>query len=50
MIKLTDTQTLTLTRASARPGNLALPLPRFRTRSAFPADLGRRGHDRARAS
>lgn len=27
MTKLTDTQTLILTRASARPGNLALPLP-----------------------
>ncbi|HMQ40426.1 MAG TPA: DUF3489 domain-containing protein [Paracoccus sp. (in: a-proteobacteria)] len=27
MTKLTDTQTLILTRASARPGNLGLPLP-----------------------
>ena len=27
MTKLTDTQSLILTRASARPGNLALPLP-----------------------
>lgn len=27
MTKLTDTQTMILTRASARPGNLALPLP-----------------------
>ncbi|MBC9248440.1 DUF3489 domain-containing protein [Paracoccus sp. 11-3] len=27
MLKLTDTQTLILNRASARPGNLALPLP-----------------------
>ena len=27
MSKLTETQTLILTRASARPGNLALPLP-----------------------
>ena len=27
MLKLTDTQKLILTRASARPGNLALPLP-----------------------
>lgn len=27
MTKMTDTQTLFLTRASARPGNLALPLP-----------------------
>lgn len=27
MTKMTDTQTLILTRASARPGNLALPLP-----------------------
>lgn len=27
MLKLTDTQTLVLTRASARPCNLALPLP-----------------------
>ncbi len=27
MTKLTDTQCLVLTRASARPGNLALPLP-----------------------
>ncbi|TKW64030.1 MAG: DUF3489 domain-containing protein [Paracoccus denitrificans] len=27
MIKLTDTQTLILTPASARPGNIALPLP-----------------------
>ena len=32
MTNLTDSQTLILTRASARPGNLALPLPEGRKR------------------
>lgn len=41
MTKLTDTQTLILTRASARPGNLALPLPEGLHGAAAKMAIGR---------
>lgn len=41
MTKLTDTQTLILTRASARPGNLALPLPEGLRGAAAKMAIGR---------
>ena len=41
MMKLTDTQTLILTRASARPGNLALPLPEGLHGAAAKMAIGR---------
>ncbi|MEZ5726340.1 MAG: DUF3489 domain-containing protein [Paracoccaceae bacterium] len=41
MAKLTDTQTLILTRASARPGNLALPLPEGLHGAAAKMAIGR---------
>jgi len=41
MIKLTDTQTLILTRVSARPGNLALPLPEGLHGAAAKMAIGR---------
>ncbi|MCS5603722.1 MAG: DUF3489 domain-containing protein [Paracoccus sp.] len=41
MTKLTDTQTLILTRASARPGNLALPLPKGLHGAAAKMAIGR---------
>ena len=41
MTKLTDTQTLILTRASARPGNLALPLPEGLHGAAATMAIGR---------
>ena len=41
MTKLTDTQTLILTRASARPGNLALPLPERLHGAAAKMAIGR---------
>lgn len=41
MTKLTDTQSLILTRASARPGNLALPLPEGLHGAAAKMAIGR---------
>lgn len=41
MTKLTDTQILILTRASARPGNLALPLPEGLHGAAAKMAIGR---------
>ena len=41
MTKLTDTQRLILTRASARPGNLALPLPEGLHGAAAKMAIGR---------
>ncbi|MBC9248601.1 DUF3489 domain-containing protein [Paracoccus sp. 11-3] len=41
MLKLTDTQTLILIRASARPGNLALPLPEGLHGAAAKMAIGR---------
>ncbi|MBU3029675.1 DUF3489 domain-containing protein [Paracoccus marinaquae] len=41
MTELTDTQTLILTRASARPGNLALPLPEGLHGAAAKMAIGR---------
>jgi hypothetical protein len=41
MTRLTDTQTLILTRASARPGNLALPLPEGLHGAAAKMAIGR---------
>lgn len=41
MTKLTETQTLILTRASARPGNLALPLPEGLHGAAAKMAIGR---------
>ena len=41
MTKVTDTQSLILTRASARPGNLALPLPEGLHGAAAKMAIGR---------